>query len=135
MTEAEVIQKMREHLESQFPKVCSNCDRRYATLKDYLQNTKHQGSAMPYDAEVGNWTPLKPLGTLTNANCRCGSTLALSSAGMPLMRLWSLLSWAKVETVRRGQTPQELLNYLRDEICKQVLSEPGQPDARGGGRS
>ena len=132
MTETEVIKTMREHLESQFPKVCPNCGRRYVTLKDYLQNTNHLGSSMPYDAEVGNWTPLKPLGTLTFANCPCGSTLALSSAGMPLMRLWSLLSWARVETVRRGQTPQELLNYLRDEICKQVLSKPGEAVARGG---
>ncbi len=36
MTEAEVIRQMREHLESLFPKVCPNCKRRFATLREYL---------------------------------------------------------------------------------------------------
>jgi hypothetical protein len=124
MTEAEVVKTMREHLEDQFPKVCSNCDRRYTSLNDYLMRTTHLGSTMPYDAEVGNWTPLKPIGSLTYSNCSCGSTLALSSEGMPLLRLWSLLNWARIETQKRGQTPHELLNYLREEICKQVLADP-----------
>jgi hypothetical protein len=128
MTEAEVIRTMRGHLEGQFPKICPACDRRFATLREYLLATKHQGPAMAYDADMGDWTPLKPLGTVTYANCPCGNTLALSSAGMPLARLWSLLHWARIETQRRGQTPQELLNYLREEICKQVLGAPGQED-------
>ena len=63
------------------------------------------------------------------ANCPCGTTLALSSQGMPLSQLWSLLAWARIETYRRGLSPQELLNYLRDEICKQVLATPGQGSA------
>jgi hypothetical protein len=126
MTEAEVIRAMREHLEGLFPKVCPNCHRRFATLRDYLQITKHLGPAIPHDAELGNWTPLHPFGTMTHANCPCGNTLALSSEGMPLPRLWSLLNWAKIETQRRRQTPRELLNYLREEICRQVLAAPNQ---------
>ena len=58
------------------------------------------------------------------ANCPCGTTMALSSEGMPLAQLWPLLAWARVETKRRGLSPQELLNYLRAEICKQVLAAP-----------
>lgn len=123
MTEADVIKKMRAHLESQFPKVCNNCQRRYATLREYLRNTQHVGSAMPYDADAGNWLPLKPLGTVAYANCPCGSTLLLSSQGMPLHRYWSLLMWARVEAHTRKLTPQQLLNHLRDRICEQVLAE------------
>jgi hypothetical protein len=123
MTEAKVITAMREHLEGQFPKMCSNCKHEYATLREYLATTTQLGSAMPYDAEMGNWNPLEPIGTLTYANCPCGSTLALSSKGMPLLRLWSLLNWARIETKSRGQTPEELLNYLREEINKQVMAE------------
>jgi hypothetical protein len=63
---------------------------------------------------------------MSYANCPCGTTLALSSQGMPLPQLWMLLAWARLETKRRGLSPQELLNYLRDEICKQVLAAPGQ---------
>ena len=129
MTETKVIRLMREHLEGQFPKVCPKCNRRFATLRDYLQITEHVGPAMPYDVDLGNWNPLEPLGTFTYANCPCGSTLSLSSEGMPLLRLWSLLNWARSETKRRGMTPQELLTYLREEICKQVLAPPA--DGRG----
>jgi len=122
MTEAEVIRIMRKHLEGLFPKVCANCKCRYATLQEYLLNTTHQGPAIPYDAELNDWKPLKPLGTLTFASCRCGNTLSLSSDGMRLPQLWRLLSWARSETRMRGLTPRELLNYLRDEICGQVLA-------------
>jgi hypothetical protein len=128
MTEDEVISVMREHLEGQFPKVCGNCNRHYATLREYILTTRRIEPSMSYDAEIGNWTPEKPLGTATYSNCPCGSTLALSSAGMPLLRLWSLLNWARVETRKRGMTMEQLLSYLRDEIRKQVLAEPGGKD-------
>ena len=126
MTEAEVIRQMRAHLEGQFPKACTGCHRRFATLREYLQLTTHVGSAMPYDALADDWTPLHPMGTVTLANCPCGNTLVLSSEGMPLTQLWKLLNWARRETKRRHMTPQALLNYLRDEICKQVLAVPDQ---------
>lgn len=124
MTEAQVVQLMREHLEGLFPRTCSNCQRRFGTLREYLLNTEHVGSAVPYDALLGNWNPVKPVGIVTYTNCRCGTTLSLSSKGMPLGRLWALLNWARAETRRRGVSPQELLNHLREEICRQVLSEP-----------
>jgi hypothetical protein len=119
---------MRQHLEGLFPKVCAKCGRRYPTFKNYLQNTTHLGSAVPYDVEMGDWNPTKPIGTATYADCKCGNTLALTSDGMPLSQLWSLLNWARAETAKRGQTPRELLNYLREEICKQVLADPDPPD-------
>jgi hypothetical protein len=124
MEEAEVIKRMRQHLEGLFPKVCGNCHRRYLTFREYLLNTKHSGPAIPYDAELGNWNPVKPIGTVTFANCSCGSAMALSSNGMPLSQLWPLLNWARIETRKRNLTPRELLDYLRDEICKQVLAVP-----------
>lgn len=126
MTEADVIRVMREYLEGLFPKTCPNCQRNFTTLREYLQVTTHQGPPMPYDAEQGDWQPWRPIGTVTFANCPCGTTLALSSKDMPLPQLWRLLNWARIETKRRGMSPQELLSYLRDEICKQVLAEPGE---------
>ncbi len=116
---------MREHLEGLFPKVCPSCGRRFATLREYLLTTEQAGPAIPHDVEMGEWNPVRPLGTMTYANCPCGNTLALSSEGMPLLRLWSLLNWARVETQRRGLTPVELLNHLRDVITRQVLAGPG----------
>jgi len=126
MTEAEVIRIMRAHLEGLFPRGCPHCHRQFATLRDYLLATTPLGPAMPYDAESGDWNPQRPVGTVTYANCPCGTTLALSSEGMPLALLWALLNWARLETKRRGLCPRELLNYLRDEISKQVLAAPDQ---------
>lgn len=126
MTETEVLRIMREHLEGLFPKVCQNCHRRYATFREYLLKTDRVGPAIPYDAELGNWRPLTPIGTVTLSNCACGSSMALSSRGMPLFQLWSLLDWARIETQKRKLTPRELLNYLRDELREQVLAVPDQ---------
>jgi hypothetical protein len=132
MTEAEVVRAMREHLEGLFPKTCPNCRRKFATLREYLQLTRHLGAPMPYDAELGDWQPRAPIGTTTYANCPCGNTLMLSSEGMPLLQLWRLLAWARTETQRRGMSPQELLNYLRKVICQQVLAEPETPGQKPG---
>jgi hypothetical protein len=122
MTEAEVTRIMREHLESQFPKVCPNCGRHFASLHEYILATKRIEPSVCYDADVDDWNPLQPVGTVTYTNCPCGTTLALTSHGMPLLRLWALYNWARVEKRRRNMTMNELLNYLRDEIRKQVLA-------------
>lgn len=124
MTEADVIRIIRAHLERQFPKVCSNCNRRFDTFRDFVLVTKPVGSTVSYDAELGDWKPTEPVGTMTFANCSCGNTLSLSSAGMSLLRLWSLMNWARIETQKRGQTLKELLNHLREEINQQVLNDP-----------
>ena len=128
MTEADVIRIMRQHLEGLFPKTCPKCHHVFATLREYLLTTTHLGPAMPYDPEAGNWIPYQPLGLMTYANCACGNTLTLSSKGLPLIPYWRLLRWARQETKQRGLSPQALLNYLRDEICKQVLAKPDGDD-------
>ena len=124
MSEAEVVRTMRDHLEGLFPKSCPDCQHRYATFREFLQTTKPIGAAIPYDAELGDWHPLQPVGVMTYATCQCGTTLSLGSAGMPLTRLWALLHWAKNETRLRNKSPRELISYLRDEINKQVLAAP-----------
>ena len=98
------------------------CQHRYATVRENLQNTEHHGDAIPFDAELGNWRPLRPVGTVTLVQQPLRDTLFLSSEGMPLTQLWRLLNWARIETKKRQQTPRELLNYLGGEICNQVLA-------------
>ncbi len=123
MTEADVIRITREHREKQFPKVCGVCKRSYGDFREFLLITTPVGSTMSYDAQRHDWRPLRPLGTATYANCRCGNTLILSSKGLPLVQLWRLMNWARLETHTRGLTIQQLLNHLREEMRKQVLGE------------
>jgi len=124
MTETEVVTIMRVHLEGQFPKDCPTCHRHYANLRDYIQITQRLEPSISYDAEMGMWRPFQPLGTVTFTNCPCGTTLSLSSRGMPLHRLWSLYRWARIETRKRNMAMHELLSYLRDEIRRQVIATP-----------
>jgi hypothetical protein len=128
MIEAEVVKTLREHFEGLFPKVCPNCSRCFTTLREYILITKRLGQSMSYDAELRDWNTLQPIGSIALSNCPCGSTLALGTEGMPLPRRLLLLNWVRIETQRRGVSPQELLDYLRDEIRKQVIAESGQED-------
>jgi len=127
LTEAEAIRAMRRHLEGRFPKICPNCQRRYASLQEYVQATQPIGETFSYDAELGNWNPAKPIGTVALANCPCGTTLALTSEGLPLPQLAQLLEWARIETERRGITLQALLRQARHEIRRQALAGVEQP--------
>jgi hypothetical protein len=123
MTETEVIRTLREHFESLFPKVCPNCNRRFATLREYIAITKRIGLPRSYDAELGDWNTVQPIGSVAQANCPCGSTLALSTEGLPLPQRLVLLNWVRLETQRQGIGPSALLEHLRDEVREQVLAE------------
>jgi len=131
MTDAEAIRIMRNHVEGLFPKECPNCHRHYATLREYILATQPLGATISYDAEVEDWKPADPIGTTALANCPCGTTLTLTSEGISLFQMWRLLNWARVETKRRGMSQQELLNYIRHQIRKQVLSEPNASPPSG----
>jgi len=124
MDEAKAIRATRAHLEQQFPKVCRSCGRTFTSLYDYLENTRNVGQPVSYDAERGNWRPFSPAGTLSFANCRCGTTLALGSEGMPLLTLWRLMAWGRAEVQRRNISIGEFLEGLRAKLEAQVRSAP-----------
>lgn len=123
MTYPEALAIVRRHFETEFPKTCSTCRRRFATLREYILTTKRVGQATSYDAELGDWHTQQPIGTLAFANCPCGTTLVLSTEGIPLARRQALLAWVREETERQHITPSELLERLRDDLRIQVLEE------------
>lgn len=129
VTDAEAVQIMRAHLEGLFPKICPTCRRCFSTLRDYVLNTERVGTTISFDAEMGQWDTKSPIGTVAHANCRCGTTLALTSDGIPLEQMKLLLDWARTETRRRNLSLQQLLDLARDEIRRQVLAEakPSSP--------
>jgi hypothetical protein len=123
MTEKQVIKIIRTHIDRQFPKDCLTCGRHFSSLKEYLQNTTHVGNPHSADADLENWQPKRPAGTISLADCLCGNTLAISSHGMSLVTMWRLLGWARKESSRREISVDELLSYLRQKIDKQVLEQ------------
>jgi hypothetical protein len=123
MTEDEVVRTLREYFESLFPKVCPNCNRCFATLREYIQGTKRLGPTISYDGDLGNWETALPIGSVAMANCPCGTTLGLTTGNMPLPLRLEMLNWVKTETQRRGVSPSDLLEYFRDEVRKRVLGD------------
>ena len=69
MVEEEVVKIVRNHVENEFPKDCSTCNHRFASLKEYVEYTVSTGKPISYDAERGDWKPLKPLGTFSLRTC------------------------------------------------------------------
>ena len=122
MSEAEVITIVREYLAGLFPKSCPTCQRCFVTLEEYLLATNSLGPVMAYDADMGNWKPLKPIGTMFYANCPCGNTVVLSTGDMQLSQYHALLTWAWNATRTRNVTPQELFGSVREEIYRAVVS-------------
>ncbi|MGV8075223.1 MAG: hypothetical protein AB2L11_11780 [Syntrophobacteraceae bacterium] len=129
MTDEDIIQMMREHFEGLFPKHCTNCGRYFTTLREYILATKRIGATISYDAELGDWETKQPLGAVALANCSCGNTLALTTEGLPLPKIHTVLKWVRIETERRGVSSEELIGYVRDEIRKRALNDPIQRGA------
>jgi hypothetical protein len=125
MNHEELLRSLREHFEGLFPKTCS-CGRRFATLREYILGTELVRGTISYDAASGDWKPTQLLGTLALANCPCGSTLALTTEGLPLATRHLLLAWVRAETERRGVSPEEVVGTLRDEIRTRLLTDPVQ---------
>ena len=122
LTEDQIINIIREEVESQFPKNCTACGYRFCSLKEYIENTTHLGKPRSYDAETQNWQPTTPLGIFAFSKCKnCGNTLTISSSRTNVATMQQLLGWIKKEILRRGIKADELLNDLRVKIEGQVL--------------
>jgi len=130
LNEHEVVAVVRAHIETKFPKICSKCGRTFASLKEYLQTTTHVGNPISYDADLKNWRPFKPVGTLSFANCTCGTTLAISSDGMGVIVMWRLLRWAKRESATRSISVGQLLDGVREKIDRQVLGQIDEDESQ-----
>ena len=122
MPEPAIILWLRKHYEHQFPKVCEHCQRRYATLRDYILNTTPLGSAYSFDASLGDWDTKHPIGGGASVNCACDNTLALTTSGMPVPEILLVWGFIRSEIQKRGVAVEVVLDELRDEARRQVLS-------------
>lgn len=135
MTEREVIQMLRKHFEGLSSEFCPKCDRVFTTLRECLIQTRRVGTSISYDIELGDWNPSDMVGSVALANCPCGTSMALATAGMPLSESHLILQWLREETQRIGARPQELLDHNRDEIRQQLLANPVPTVGAGNGGS
>lgn len=123
MNEDKVIEIIKKYLETQFPKTCQNCGTVFPSYADYIQNATILGDTISYDVDRGIWQPKKPMGTFALRNCKCGSTLALTSKNMNRLALLRLMMWVRIEATKRRVTVTELFRHLRSEIVRRALDE------------
>lgn len=123
MTEDKVIELGKQYYESLFPRNCPKCQRQFRTLREYLLATTPIGHAHSYDAEIGDWEPLIPVGTAMCSNCRCGTTIVLLTDQMEHSQRLALLDWIRSETRRQSISPTVLLDSLRNKVRQLVLDE------------
>lgn len=123
MNENKAIEIIHNFIDSTFPKTCPNCGMTFNSLAEFLRNTNSIGDPVSYDAEFDDWMPKNPIGSISFSNCKCGSTISISSKGMDRWTLWKLMLWARTETWKRGISVNELLRHIRDEIDRRALSE------------
>lgn len=123
MDRAEVLAIVQGHFESLFPRSCTKCGRRFGSLLEYIQVTQRVGPVKSYDAELRDWRAPAPIGSFAMSNCPCGTTISLTTDGLPLDTRHALLAWVKAETERQGITPTALLEGVRSEVRQRVLSE------------
>ena len=118
----EAVTALSAHGARQFPKSCS-CGRTFATFAEYIRQTTPVNRTISYDAHAGDWAPKEPLGAFAMANCRCGSTLSLSTHGMSLDTHHGLLGFVKSEVERRKVKPDVVAGELRAEVRRRVLAD------------
>lgn len=123
MNEDQVAVIIKQYVETLFPKSCPNCQRVYNTLREYLLVTTPVGQPISYDAELGNRNPEKLIGTITSANCPCGSTLSIGTEHMELSQRLALLDWIYQETEAQGISAPDLLDRVRTKASQLVLEE------------
>jgi hypothetical protein len=124
MIEEEVIAIVVKHMKTQFPRDCVCCGQHYETLRDFCANTQPAGQPVVFDPYPESVMPKDPLGSTAFSNCACGTSMTLSSKGMPLLQYWALIRWGYNEMIRRRMTQDELLQYLREKCHEKVMAEP-----------
>lgn len=119
---ATIARGLLAYYSSLFPRSYSKCGRDYLTLKDYVEQTEQVGSVLSLDVELGGWPPDKPIGTLAFVNCTCGSTISLTTDGLPLEQGHAVLAWIKSESERRNVKPAVIFDETRNKVRRLAQS-------------
>ncbi|MBC8318309.1 MAG: hypothetical protein H8E41_10420 [Desulfobulbaceae bacterium] len=106
---------------SQFPKKCNLCGKEYVDFKSFLEQTTPAGSVtngVKYHSQKGDI-----FGILSWVSCKCGATMTISCTDsekeMHRMFKEAILNEAK----EQNTTPKNVLNEIRQEIRKTIISE------------
>ncbi|MEL6346123.1 MAG: hypothetical protein AAFV53_23640 [Myxococcota bacterium] len=126
-TSDQALYTIRRLAERTHPRQCPCCHRVFPNLRAYLTQTSPLGVPISYDAELGDWQPSEPIGTIILSNCRCGTTLSISTEGMALDEYHRLMRWARTAAKRRHCSMSALLDQVREQIVLDVIGHPRSP--------
>ncbi len=113
---AEFIPHLIDHCNLQFPKRCANCGRVYPDFRSFVRETSPVGMLAWDESHLEDI-----VGTLSLANCRCGSTIAIQCGDTGGGMYREFLAAIEEDARSEGVEIDELLADLRDEIRRMVL--------------
>ena len=64
LDEKEIIEIIRDHLESQFPRRCNCCGKNYSNFAEFIRTTAFIGEPVSYIDLFEDTTPQKPIGII-----------------------------------------------------------------------
>ncbi len=82
------------------------------------------GKPLSYDFKFINGKKriaLKFLGTLTHYNCMCGTTIALSTGKMKMLKFIKLMYWGRFEANKRKIKFIDLVSNIRSKVRKEAI--------------
>jgi hypothetical protein len=127
LNEGQAISLIIRHLETQFPKVCGTCERRFSTLRDFIGHTAPVGDLVCYTLDGTTDGADDPMGAVALSNCGCGSTLALTTTGMSPADFQTLFHWVRSESKFRGVPVEDYLQYVRQQTRRRISLMPATP--------
>lgn len=119
------IEPLIDHCGEQFPRHCQNCGRRFEDFIDYVSTTTPIG-AVCWDVELVNGAESlldDPVGTLSMANCTCGTTLSVGCLDRESGRYRMFLEALQRDAEDSGVTVVAVMDALRVIVRSAVGSD------------
>jgi hypothetical protein len=120
-TSKSFVEPIIKFCSSQFPKKCNLCGKEYVDFKSFLEQTTPVGSVTCGEKYHSQNEDI--FGILSWVNCKCGSTMTISctDSEKEMHRIFkeAVLNEAK----EQNTTPKNVLNEIRQEIRKTIISE------------
>jgi len=110
------VDLLRQHCSDQFPKSCPKCDRSYTSFREYVLETNPVGLQCFDSAK----SLADPIGTLSLANCECGTTISVRCSERDDMYR-QFLRAVEADAKKSGVGIDTVLNELRDAVRAAAL--------------
>ena len=117
---AQYITPLLEYCRGQFPKSCQTCGHIFKSFRDYVNSTEPIGAIV---ADNRGTILDDAIGTISLANCRCGTTVSLECGEAGSGRYKSFIEAISDDAQDLGVPVERIMEILRSLIRYQARAE------------